>query len=128
MLKRKQFHAQINRVVNNQVHVIFPMNFTLHTRGAFARYTLQAVTVHGGNASGGHYTAYARGTDGTWYYYDDACEPRPVSAETVQGAQAYMLIYERDDLPAPYSRLEAPYDWRAFEDDHHMLHLGWFQR
>lgn len=50
---------------------------------------------HGGQADGGHYTAYVRAVDNYWYYCDDERPPLRVHTDTVLTAQAYVLVYEK---------------------------------
>ena len=59
------------------------------------RYQLRAVIVHTRIGSGGHYTAYVRNFEGSWFYCDDACAPVLVPESQVFVAKAYMLFYER---------------------------------
>ncbi|XP_077090886.1 ubl carboxyl-terminal hydrolase 18 [Siphateles boraxobius] len=92
--------------------VTFPENFTT---GIFAagqsenvakespradeHYSLYAVIVHIGSAMFGHYTAYIRPAQDSWYYADD-CSVRPATwtevQETFKGdATAYLLLYRK---------------------------------
>ena len=57
-------------------------------------YHLRAVIVHEGQAGGGHYTAFVKSVDNSWYYCDDFVSPRRVLIEDVLAANAYMLFYE----------------------------------
>ena len=47
-----------------------PVSFTQFVSGDDKNYELSAVTIHTGNARGGHYTAFFK-YNGVWFYYDD---------------------------------------------------------
>ena len=74
-LKRFHFDVQLQRPEKIQRHVAFPLQLTVAT-GVI--YHLQAIVVHSGRAGGGHYTAYVRASDGSWYYCDDSARPQRV--------------------------------------------------
>ena len=62
--------------------------------GVGAVYDLVSVIVHHGSMlTSGHYTAYVRVYD-RWYHMDDG-RVTPVSEETVESCEAYVLCYER---------------------------------
>jgi ubiquitin C-terminal hydrolase len=58
-------------------------------------YILRSLVVHSGEVGGGHYTAYIRAQDDSWYFCDDWQPPRPAHETEVLSAQAYLLFYER---------------------------------
>jgi len=58
-------------------------------------YLLRSLIVHSGGVGGGHYTAYIRAQNGSWYFCDDCQQPRPAPEAEVLSAQAYLLFYER---------------------------------
>ena len=74
-------------------------------------YRLNGIVVHSGGLNGGHYVAYIRkylkengddvttkgtaeGTESKWFYFSDT-HFREATEKEVQGAQAYLLVYER---------------------------------
>ena len=59
------------------------------------RYRLQAVVIHHGTNSGGHYTAFARAHNGMWFHYNDETYPRAVTIAQVYACTAYMLWYQQ---------------------------------
>ena len=92
-LKRFHFDVQLQRPEKIQRHVAFPLQLTVAT-GVI--YHLQAVVIHSGKAGGGHYTAYVRASDGSWYYCDDSATPqRVMNLREILRQQAYMLFYEK---------------------------------
>lgn len=56
-------------------------------------YRLYAVICHTGIPGFGHYYAYCRDADGSWYLYNDSVVKR-VRNEEVMSAHAYLLFYE----------------------------------
>jgi len=72
-----------------------------------ATYRLYGVIVHRGHSTrSGHYFAYARHATGAWYQFNDDVVTA-VSEQTVLKSQAYLLFYERIDLPKPPSPVVA---------------------
>jgi ubiquitin C-terminal hydrolase len=70
-------------------------------------FSLFAVLVHTGPTTrSGHYTAFVRGSNRTWYHMDDHMV-REVMPNTVLKQSAYVLFYVRDMPPAP-KRIEQP--------------------
>ena len=60
-------------------------------------YDLVAVANHAGVMYGGHYTAYVRGSNSTWYHLDDDYVTA-VRPEEVVSKYAYLLVYERREI------------------------------
>ena len=58
-------------------------------------YDLRGVIVHSGRVGGGHYTAFTRAQDNSWFHCDDSRTPQRVPVHAVLAAEAYMLLYER---------------------------------
>ncbi|KAI4348860.1 hypothetical protein L6164_009529 [Bauhinia variegata] len=58
------------------------------------RYVLYAISCHYGCLGGGHYTAFVRVGQNTWYEFDDS-RVSPVSEETIKTSAAYVLFYKR---------------------------------
>ena len=89
-LKRWVFDAIAQSTVKYSAHVQFPvlLPWDAHV------YTLTSIVVHAGEDNSGHYIAYVRHADNTWYAYDDrAC--RAVNFAMVQEQAAYLLFYMR---------------------------------
>ena len=60
-------------------------------------YRLIGVVEHLGDAGAGHYLAYVRGPEGSWYLCDDWVSPRRISQEHVLGTVAMgatLLFYQ----------------------------------
>lgn len=62
------------------------------------RYDLTGVSNHLGGTFGGHYTAYTKNGNGRWYEYDDDSVREVKDVGTIVSNQAYVLIYESQDL------------------------------
>ena len=93
---------QLSGVQKIHTHVDFPFDLEV---GAFqndeaqaaCKYSLCSVVAHHGHQmSGGHFTAYGRGSAAshTWFQFNDARVTHATQDE-VAGAQAYILLYER---------------------------------
>ncbi|KAK1748817.1 ubiquitin carboxyl-terminal hydrolase [Skeletonema marinoi] len=61
-------------------------------------YDLYAVSNHFGGVGGGHYTAYAKGDDGTWCNFDDSRVTSGIDESEVVSPAAYCLYYKRKDV------------------------------
>ena len=62
-------------------------------------YLLWGVIVHGGGTiDAGHYTAYVRREGALWLLCDDEQTPKIVPLADVLAAEAYMLLYQRDNI------------------------------
>jgi len=97
-LKRFSYYGGIVREKLEQ-YIDFPMNLDLTGKVLSidkepVHYELYAVSNHYGSLGGGHYTAYCKHRDGTWYNYDDSsvssCSPGSVNSKA-----AYVLFYKR---------------------------------
>jgi ubiquitin C-terminal hydrolase len=77
---------KINKVIHYELDLLLPQQRK--------DYKLRSVVVHGGDAGGGHYTAYFRGDKNDWYFCDDGQAPRASTAQYALNANAYMLFYE----------------------------------
>eukprot|EP00984_Skeletonema_dohrnii_P012410 scaffold5034_cov124-Skeletonema_dohrnii-CCMP3373.AAC.10 len=53
---------------------------------------------HFGGVGGGHYTAYAKGDDGTWCNFDDSRVTSGIDESEVVSPAAYCLYYKRKDV------------------------------
>ena len=57
-------------------------------------YSLQAVAVHLGRTLGqGHYVTFVRDSQDQWVLVNDGAPPTVVSFDTVQRAEAYLLVF-----------------------------------
>eukprot|EP01099_Mayorella_cantabrigiensis_P005617 TRINITY_DN455_c0_g1_i1.p1 TRINITY_DN455_c0_g1~~TRINITY_DN455_c0_g1_i1.p1 ORF type:complete len:113 (-),score=17.95 TRINITY_DN455_c0_g1_i1:99-437(-) len=63
-------------------------------------YDLYAVSNHSGGLGAGHYTAYAKHTNGNWYKFDDS-HVSQVSASSIITPNAYLLFYQRRQTISP---------------------------
>jgi len=104
-LKRFHFSSVSHRRDKLDTLVQFPLegldlsDMVMHwNEGETPIYDCYAVSNHFGGMGGGHYTAYAKGDDGKWCYFDDS-RVTPVSNEAeVVSSAAYCLYYKRRDV------------------------------
>ena len=108
-LKRFHFSSTTHRRDKIDTLIDFPLNdFDLrdivkHSEtgeggGQEPIYDCYAVSNHFGGLGGGHYTAYARGEDGTWSNFDDSRVTSGVDESEVVSSAAYCLYYKRKDV------------------------------
>ena len=94
--KREEHGRMITTKLNTKVHFHEELSLPcqLSSIGLTANYQLKAVTEHRSQSAGnGHYATYA--LDGNqWYEWNDEVG-KPVTWETVQKAEAYILFWER---------------------------------
>ena len=91
-LKRFQFDMRSRVTTKIQRHIDYPMHWPI---SAGITYHLRAVIQHQGGSSGGHYVAYVRAEDNTWYFFNDSARPRRIrNPMDVLRQQAYTLFYE----------------------------------
>jgi len=57
-------------------------------------YDLFGITNHYGSLNGGHYTAFCKNIDGSWYHFNDSSVSDANNKELVTSA-AYILFYRR---------------------------------
>ncbi|XP_064396159.1 ubiquitin carboxyl-terminal hydrolase 20-like isoform X2 [Halichondria panicea] len=98
-LKRFKFDAYFSTKISR--NITFPLTdlemggYLREGKGRRERYNLDAVINHIGGAGGGHYIAFARnGGNNSWYEFNDT-KVRPVSSDTVQHTEGYVLFYRR---------------------------------
>ena len=93
-LKRFQFSAATGVMRKIKDAVSFPL--ILPTADG-VDYRLRALIVHRGDSpGGGHYVAYVRASNDSWYFCNDSMQPQVVQyMHDVAKQQAYMLMYER---------------------------------
>ena len=104
-LKRFHYSAATHRRDKIDTFIDFPLNdldlrelVTHWKEGEEPLYDCYAVSNHFGGLGGGHYTAYARGDDGTWSNFDDSRVTPGVSESEVVSNAAYCLYYKRKDI------------------------------
>ena len=104
-LKRFHYSAATHRRDKIDTFIDFPLNdldlrelVTHWNEGEEPVYDCYAVSNHFGGLGGGHYTAYARGDDGTWSNFDDSRVTPGVSESEVVSSAAYCLYYKRKDV------------------------------
>jgi hypothetical protein len=104
-LKRFHYSATTHRRDKIDTLIDFPLNdldlrevVTQWKEGEEPIYDCYAVSNHFGGLGGGHYTAYARGDDGTWSNFDDSRVTTGVSESEVVSNAAYCLYYKRKDV------------------------------
>jgi len=97
-LKRFRFDSYFSTKISR--HIAFPLNdldmsaYLKEVSGSY-HYTLNAIITHYGGAGGGHYVAFAKNAPrNSWFEFNDT-RVRPVSADTVLGAEGYVLFYRR---------------------------------
>lgn len=89
-----------NNLMKNNNRVEFPLDslcLAKYAKGYNAHeytYELFGVCNHSGRLCGGHYTAYARQTDGTWSHFNDR-SVAPIPSSSVVAASAYCLFYRK---------------------------------
>ena len=57
-----------------------------------AVYDLVSIANHSGGLNGGHYWAYAKGTNGKWYEYNDS-DVSEIRSDILVSSTAYYLVY-----------------------------------
>ncbi len=67
---------------------------TLHAQDVPPVYDLYAVSNHFGGMGGGHYNAYCKMPDGTWWCFDDS-HVHAVDKNNICSSSAYVLFYRR---------------------------------
>jgi len=104
-LKRFHFSSTTHRRHKLDTQVDFPLNdldlrelVTHWDDGKEPIYDLYAVSNHFGGVGGGHYTAYAKGDDGTWCNFDDSRVTSGIDESEVVSPAAYCLYYKRKDV------------------------------
>ena len=92
-LKRFAFSRATGAMDKIQRYIGYPMHFPLRDG---ITYHLRAVIEHkGGGSSGGHYVAYVRTPNNSWYFFNDDFRPRLIrNPNDVLRVQAYTLFYE----------------------------------
>ena len=91
--KRLQWDRAAGRLRKNDKDITFEAILGIRND---IRYRLRGVIVHTGHAGGGHYTAFVRNREDTWFFCNDAQEPQHLdNIAYVMQAKPYMLFYER---------------------------------
>ena len=104
-LKRFHFSSTTHRRHKLDTPVDFPLSdldlrelVTHWDEGKEPIYDLYAVSNHFGGVGGGHYTAYAKGDDGTWCNFDDSRVTSGIDESEIISPAAYCLYYKRKDV------------------------------
>ena len=104
-LKRFHFSAATHRRDKIDTLIDFPLTdldlreLVMHWEvGEEPIYDCYAVSNHFGGLGGGHYTAYAKGDDGSWSNFDDSRVTSGVDESDVVSSSAYCLYYKRKDV------------------------------
>lgn len=97
------------RLPQVQTHISFPLEGlcldAFSNPSQAQKYDLYAVVQHHGRSmNNGHFTAFARDIDGSWYHFNDTRVSR-CDALDVQAAQAYILFYQmrQEKLNIPFA-------------------------
>jgi ubiquitin C-terminal hydrolase len=111
-LHLKRFKQNGNRLEKSSKVVPFPLHLDISKCSHFEngnsaedssiyQYRLYGITTHMGGMGGGHYVSHVlkhrSSESGQWYYFSDSMF-NAESADSVSGAEAYVLFYERSDL------------------------------
>ncbi|XP_064415173.1 ubiquitin carboxyl-terminal hydrolase 33-like [Latimeria chalumnae] len=96
-----RFRHDLEKSTKINTRVSFPpeglelqLFLTKHSPCQVTTYDLILLICHRGNVNSGHYIAYCRKDNNTWYRYDDH-KVSEVSEATVQKEQAYILFYRK---------------------------------
>ncbi|KAI9146588.1 hypothetical protein BKA69DRAFT_1045570 [Paraphysoderma sedebokerense] len=112
VFKRFEFFGRGKKISKK---INFPPSFDLGSVNAKTqpyrpmKYSLTGVVVHDGRSCfSGHYRAFIKNSNGTWYSMNDTMIQQ-VSLSTVLKQEAYMLFYTRDeDIPFTAAVLPTP--------------------
>ena len=114
--KREEHGTTLTTKLNTKVHFQEELSLPcqLSSIGVTANYQLKGVIEHRGvNADSGHYAAYA--VDGNqWFEWNDELG-KPVTWETVEKAEAYILFWEKKYEEEAQTYEE--YEWIEEEDE-----------
>ncbi|CAN6612454.1 hypothetical protein TRVA0_005S01068 [Trichomonascus vanleenenianus] len=111
----KRFKFKGNRSQKVQDPLLYPVEldltkYTLH--GEPARYELIGVVVHEGRSvSSGHYIAYCKQSEDSWFEFDDEMVRSIREQQVLKEGSAYMLVYSRitEKEPQPVKKaLDVP--------------------
>lgn len=95
--QKGQYSSKNNKIVEFPIEGLDMSQFSIGQEGV---YDLYAVSNHYGSLEGGHYTAYAKCFDGQWRDFDDNSVSLVNNVEeTIIGASAYVLFYEKRKVP-----------------------------
>ena len=93
VLHVKRFHAGVAGLTKLSEPLFFEELLQSELFGV--AYSLQAVAVHTGfTLARGHYFAFVHDSLGQWVFVNDEVTPTVVPFDTVQGAEAYLLVYQ----------------------------------
>jgi ubiquitin C-terminal hydrolase len=97
----KRFSTDGRRKLQHLVN--FPLtdlNLAKYVKGYNAKqyvYDLYGVCNHFGGVQGGHYTAFAKNSDGKWLHYNDTSVEIVPNELQIMSTSAYCLFYRKKD-------------------------------
>lgn len=90
-----------NRSQKNQIYISFPLydldlsKYVIGYKTEEFKYELFGVCNHSGSTMGGHYTAYVKNANGTWYHFNDTSVSEIGRNESIISTKAYVLFYRK---------------------------------
>ena len=90
-----------NRSQKNQIHISFPLDnldlskYVIGYKTEKFKYELFGVCNHSGSTMGGHYTAYVKNANGSWYHFNDTSVSEIGRNESIISPKAYVLFYRK---------------------------------
>ena len=94
----KRFNAQFQK---NQILIDFPFDnldlseYVIGYKKDSYKYELYGVCNHSGGVMGGHYPAYVKNANGTWYHFNDTSVSEVGLQESIISPKAYVLFYRK---------------------------------
>lgn len=94
----KRFNARFQK---NSIYIHFPLDdldlspYVVGYKRESYVYELYGVCNHSGGVSGGHYTAFVKNANGTWYHFNDTSVAEVARPESIVTANAYVLFYRK---------------------------------
>ena len=92
--------TNLNRKINTFIDApLDDLNLTPYVKGYEKdkyKYQLFGIANHVGNAMGGHYFAYIKGTSGQWYEFNDT-NVKPIKENDVVSQKAYVFFYRKKE-------------------------------
>jgi len=90
-----------NNIRKNQEFIDFPLtnfdlsNYVVGYDNTSYVYDLYGICNHSGNVMGGHYTAFIKNSDGTWYHCNDTIIQKINNIQTLKTPKAYCFFYRK---------------------------------
>lgn len=97
----KRFNS---RNVKNQILIDFPLDnldlskYVIGYKKKSYVYELYGVCNHSGGVLGGHYTAYIKTANGTWYHFNDTIVSEVKMTNFIISPKAYCLFYRKKEI------------------------------